>query len=348
MSKISIATGYLRSFFSKGIILNINLFLLILAGVVFVLGILLLLVQFERKTTCSETSTPTQVSKTPINAIEEHRSEKTSYNNDYYNFKIDIPAGWHINSKGQHFQILSENYLILIQDDPVFRDACGLKIQEILHNPVQIGKYEGLRTRKIKNSGLIDDYITLPPNNRQKTLTFYLAINGSFMENNDQVLQILKTFAWTREEPFIEELFNYSLPSGWVKDERFSQSQERIGFISADAKRATDGVPYLEQGAEIYVTRNISGDTLAEIIENTENNERTNIVAEFNKIKIDGNETLNIFSCYEGCSDGYIAIKNGFQWSILFSCNNCSTKSKADSSIYAKDRDTFLSSLKIK
>lgn len=277
-----------------------------------------------------------------------------TYTNDFYHFKVDIPPDWNteesISNYGEHnFKLTSKDKTIIITNENKPSSYRSSTQDKSIPSSVAVGTYNASRFRYITDNNQSIDWVTYSAPARQKGFSFYLDINGDFASNNKTILEILKTFAYTKTEPLLEELFSYTLPEGWVKDDDLLGYTpiEAISFHSADITYP-DGSPYFLTGAKIIVNRYFKNpnsslkEDIDMILLNFENK-----TYDYPSFKIADTNALNAFICYEGCSDSYFLIKNGYVWRIGFTCApNCSTKAGVNSNEHARERDLFIRSIK--
>ena len=291
----------------------------------------------------------------PKAAIEESKrsTELKSYANNYYHYRFKFPANWTLETRpdtyytGDMFKLSSPDGEIVIENTEY--NSSQKQIKEKLYAPAFLLAHTSAEARRLRyldqNNETNDSvYITA---RRQKEVWLHLKIKGDFESNNAKVADILKTFTYIQQEPLVGELFSYSLPLGWTLDEGYNDIRG-VRFVSPDIIYNKEGNQSPLKGGTIIVSKSrktING-TLKDIV-NGAMTHLENKPYEYPKRTISGYEALSTVRCYEGCSEENYLIKGDEVWVVAFSCYpDCTTKSKFDSSIYAKDRDSFIDSIK--
>lgn len=295
--------------------------------------------------------------------LQSTNSASKQYVNSFYHIKFDIPSDWLVEESVKNdgtpiFKLSSPNKEISIESplpestpenhQYMYYTKTDLKAPE-----VQLGKYTVGRGRYVNKFDKIMDYIDLYNIPNQKTLGLFFTVNGNFETNNSKLLAILKTFAFTQEEPILDSLITYTIPNGWKKEELnpANESPDKvISLVSPDLEE--NPILAIIKGARIRVSRffHDPSKTLKDEIINRlplPLREKTDDIAPVKLSSLDG---LNKFECWEGCYDTYYLIKDDYVWNINFSCTptECSTKAGMESSKYRSDRDVFLNTLKFK
>lgn len=291
-----------------------------------------------------------------------------TYINNYYNFSLKIPSDWkieeyvkkgsdYVNGEAHYFRLSSPEGDLRIFDEmpknifPSNSDWLG-------DSDIQVGKYTVKRTAyragrnsqtntKTENKSRVDsvrlDYIK-----RQKNVTFYISDNEDFEKNGDLLQNILKSFIYTKQEPSLDDYISYTIPNTWKKED--TDTSQDLSFVSSDFFE--EGLPTIVTGARIEIGRfrNDPKKTLIKQISPHSIYGAWNLAtrsATFNSYKY-----TNEFACageFGGCSDKYALEKDGYIWMISMTCNkNCDTKTGIDGTIYAKNRDYLLNSIKFK
>ena len=280
-----------------------------------------------------------------------------TYTNNYYNFKLEIPSDWkveeqvvkganYVDSEYQEYKLSSPNRDLIIENTSTSKNN-HIK-QQLPNSKVQLGEYILDRYPYINDDNQRIDYISFINIKRQKSLNFNFTISGDFEKNNQLLLKLLKTFVYTKQEPSLDDKISYVISQGWKKED--TDTSLYLSFVSSDFHE--EGLPTIVTGARITInkTKKDPTKTLAQQI--TPNNiyDTWNIAtssATFNSIPY-----TNVFACageFGFCRDYYSADNNGNVWTITMICNkNCDTKTGIDSTIYAKDRDLFLNSIKFR
>lgn len=289
-----------------------------------------------------------------------------AYTNSFYNIRLDLPLDWvveeSIRSNGRPaFKLSSANQETVIQNFPPSESQEYNHIQSDpnapdmqpdqfyyyskkagLENPkTQVGQYTVDRSRFFNGEGGIYDSISLINIPNQKVMAFYFVVGGDFKKNNQQLLDILKTFSYTKPEPSITEYFTYTLPPGWKK-----QSEDRgegsIEFSSSDYK-ADEGAGYTLQGVSIRVVRDIvsQNKTLQELA--NEYKSPDNKTNDIQPIQIGGLPGLVRHDNWEGHYQIYYVVKDKFLWRLIVSTANLEDENK-----HRQEIDTFINSIKFK
>lgn len=297
---------------------------------------------------------PTTVVNTPKH--DETVNWKT-YTNKYYKFKLEIPNDWkveeeiikgtnYVNGEYQAYKLYSPNKELIIQS-AISGKNNHIK-QQIPNSKVQLGQYTVDRYPYINDDGERIDLVYLDNIRRQKFVRFDFSFSGDFEKNNELLLKILKTFSYTEQEPSLDDEISYVIPQGWKKED--VDTSLYLSFVSSDFHE--EGLPTIVTGARIAVnkTKRDSAKTLAQQTTPNDMYGTWNIAtrsATLNTIPY-----TNVFACageFGFCRDYYAIEDKGSIWTITMVCNkNCNTKAGIESTIYAKDRDSFLSSIKFK
>lgn len=336
--------------FKKGNVIVIGIIL-----IVFIVGITGFYLLGNRQTKSNQNPSPDTSS-----SLNQKSNQKT-YTNNSYNFKLDIPSDWiteESSVKGMKtiydddfpvFKLSSPNGEIIIENTPHNKNN-HIK-QQLPNTKVQLGAYTVDRYPYINDDGEKIDHIGLFDIRRQKGLGFDFTINGDFEKNNELVLKILKTFAFTKQDPSLDDAISYVIPQGWKKED--TDVSRYISFISSDFHE--EGQPMIVTGARISLNKakRNPAKTLTEqmtLISPYDNLPQKAAVEK--NVSLGNNTYLNMYSpCSPGiqCSDTYHTENGGNVWTITFTCNqNCGTKNGIDSTIYGKDRDSFLNTIKFK
>ena len=273
------------------------------------------------------------------------------YTNDFYHIKLSIPSDWKTAESVRQdglptFKLSSPNNEIIIES-PLPDQNNHIKT-DLGNLEVSLGQYKINRSRYINDDNKTVDYVSLYNIKRQKLINLQFTINRDYESNNNILLDILKTFAFTKEEPILDEFLTYIIPNDWKKDS-YDPSQD-LSLHSPDYT-VSQGAGYIASGASIYVSRflrNPSRNLKDEVVNllPTPLREKTDGITQ---ITIGGLEGLHNFSCWEGCFDSYYVIKDNYFWIFNFQCApDCDTKAKVDANKYAKDRDAFINSVMFK
>lgn len=287
-----------------------------------------------------------------------------AYTNSFYNIRLDLPLDWvveeSIRSNGQPaFKLSSANQETVIQNFPPSESQEYNHIQSDpnapdmqpdqfyyyskkagLENPkTQVGQYTVGRSRFFNGEGGIYDSLSLYNIPNQKVMAFYFVVGGDFKKNNQQLLDILKTFSYTKPEPSITEYFTYTLPSGWKK-----QSEDTglgsIVFSSSDYK-VGEGAGYILQGVSMNVSRGImpQNKTLQEVV-NESPDKKTN---DIQPVQIGGLTGLMRHGNWEGHYQIFYVVKDKFLWKLTAETVNLEDENK-----HRQEIDTFIASIKLK
>lgn len=317
----------------------------------FVIGIGLYVLGLGRSESLNQSAKQPNTSS-QVNPTSYPKTNWKPYINDFYHFTLSMPADWttneFVNENGEHiFKLSSADKQMAIQNERVYDGGYGRIEKDILRQQIEVGRYQATRDRFLSESGRIGDIIYLPSDNQQKELTIHLIVNGNFESNNQTILEVLKTFAYTQEEPLLEELFSYTLPGGWAKDDEQYKPIEQVAFHSLDIKYP-EGSSYFLTGAKIGVSRYSKNPKstlkkdIDKILVNYENK-----TYDYLELTIADYEALNAFICWEGCSDSYFFVKDNHVWRIDFTCApNCFTKAETNTNPHARERDLFIRSIK--
>ena len=169
---------------------------------------------------------------------------------------------------------------------------------------------------------------------------------------NPQVVQESSTSP-TQQDSELSKFMSFTLPEGWKDEElvlnspNYQNSNIIASFISQDYEE--NAIPQITKGARIVVFRypHDSNKILREEVIDNLPLPLQNQADEISSIKIDGKEGLNKFVRYEGSYDHNYIVHGNYRWDIRFECApDCESKEKMESSKYAKDRDSFLESIK--
>ena len=297
-------------------------------------------------------------SPTPSNQATQTNPAWKTYTNSYYNFKLDIPSDWkteentikgqktiYNNDDFQVYKLSSPNGDIVIENTPNNKNN-HIK-QQLPNSKVQLGEYSVDRYPYINDNGERIDGIYLDNIKRQKLIVFNLTINGDFENNNGLLLKILKSFEFVKQDPSLDDEVLYTIPSGWKKED--TDVSRGLSFVSNDFHE--EGLPTIVTGARITInktrkdpTKTLAQQTTPDNIYGTWNIATRS--ATFNSIPF-----TNVFACageFGFCRDYYSAEdKSGNVWTMAMICNkDCNTKAGIDSTVYAKDRDAFLKSIR--
>ena len=301
----------------------------------------------------------TQLNKNMVTSSQTATSQQAkwkTYTNNYYNFKLDIPSDWvvsekivkdknYANGEYQEFKLSSPNGDLTIDNTSMLNKNNHVKTQ-LPNTKVQLGKYIVDRYPYINDNNQRIDYVDLLNVKQQDEVT--LIFNGDVEKNNGLLLKILKTFVYTKQNISLDEYISYKVPNGWTKED--TDTSLDLSFTSPDFHE--EGLPSIVTGARIAVSKTkkdpektLAQQTMPETIYGRWNISTSS--ATFNSIPF-----VNIFVCageFGFCGDYYSTENNGNVWTITMSCNkDCDTKAGIDSTVYAKDRDTFLSSIRFK
>lgn len=297
----------------------------------------------------------TNLSQTPTNSAQ--TANWRTYTNTYYNFKLDIPSDWkveeqivkganYVNGEYQAYKLYSPSKELIIQS-AISNKNNHIK-QQLPNSKVQLGQYTVDRYPYINDDGERIDLVYLDNIKRQKFVRFDFTFNGDFEKNNELLLKILKTFAFTKQEPNLDDEITYAIPQGWQKED--TDTSLSLSFVSGDFHE--EGLPTIVTGARITVnkTKRDPAKTLAQQTTPNDIYGTWNIATR--SATFNSTQYTNIFACageFGFCRDYYSIEDKGNVWTITMVCNkNCNTKAGIDSTIYAKDRDSFINSLKFK
>lgn len=146
-----------------------------------------------------------------------------------------------------------------------------------------------------------------------------------------------------KQESSLDDEISYTIPSGWKKEYVLS-------FVSSDFRE--EGLPTIADGARITIKKS-KRDPVKTLVEQVTPNYlygTWNVAT--SSATFNSKHFTNIFACggeFGFCHDTYSIENNGDIWTLSIICNeNCDTKAGVDSTIYAKDRDAFLDSIKFK
>lgn len=152
---------------------------------------------------------------------------------------------------------------------------------------------------------------------------------------------------------YLDKYFTYELEDGWIKGD--SNKTEYVSFVSRDIKE--DVRPSLLSGAEIRVSRfkefygSPEPQTIEELKEDIIKNTTEAIREKYRNIKIiqiNNQNSLNQYSCWEGCVDAYYLLHNGYVWLITFQMAPIwASREEMDKSQYGKGRDLFLKTFRL-
>lgn len=294
----------------------------------------------------SQPSTPAEISKWK------------TYTNNYYNFKLDIPSNWKVEEKViqdkkyvdeeyQTYKLSSPNGDLTIDNDSIFNKNNHIK-EQLPNTKVQLGEYTLDRYPYINDDNQRIDYVQLLNINRQQSVTLAFNFNRDIEKNDELLLQILKTFTYTKQEPSLDDNISYVIPSGWKKEDR--DTSLSLSFVSSDFNE--EGLPTIVSGARIHVGR-VKRDLTKTFIQQITQNDIYGITKVESKNVTFGNmQYTNVYGCREEsgfCNDSYSIENDGYIWSIAMMCNkDCSTQTEANNIDYAKGRDAFLSTISFK
>ncbi len=290
------------------------------------------------------------------------KSNWKTYTNNYYNFKLDVPSDWkteeyklsdtktiYENDDFQVYKLSSPNGELVISNDPAYLPSGKIK-EQLPNTKVQLGSYTVDRYPFIDDTGKRKDGIALDNIKRQKLIRLDFAINGDMDKNNQLLLEILKTFAFTKQDTSLDDEVSYTIPQGWNKED--TDIARVLSFVSSDFKE--EGLPTIVSGARISVNK-VKEDTSKSLLEQVTLRspyDNSIINTQIGNTKLGNNTYLNmIANCSKGvpCSETYSTGKDGYIWTVSFTCNqNCDTKAGMNNTIYARDRDAFLSSIQFK
>ena len=287
--------------------------------------------------------------------------ESKIYINDYYHISFEIPDIWKVNEYTKDdghpaFKLSSTDDQISIESPlPDFRQE-GTKSsnhikQELDKTTVKLGEYSRPRSRYINDFDETQDYISLNIP-FQKGVNFSFRVTGDYETNNQILLSVLKTFKFTQQEPSLDTLISYQLPTGWTSEKRNPSNEtddDSLSFVSADYK-PNEGMG-INTGAMLRISRQLKDPrkTMIEIIEQNLPVPLEKESSQAKPVKIGAVDSLNLFTCWEGCYDDYYIEQDDYYWLITFSCaDSCSSKAKMNVSKYAKDKDIFLNSFSFK
>lgn len=285
----------------------------------------------------------------------EAQSKKTYYNEDFL-IKFDIPSDWTIkkyeDKEGvEQYKLVSQDKLLEITSDIGEPKGYPEKLP-----PLDIKLQTNADEKNTQIEGFRDDdgkaiyFIHIGALPRQREVKFHLVIKGDLDINSQRIIPIVQTFAYTAQTPVTDDIVSYSLPEGWTTREKNPYYQMSPAtdsppiFYSADAEFTE--LYSLKKGAQIIIYAS------GEITNHNKNPLPTPQVGTtlFTKpIVIDGQKGMLIFHCYEGCSERYSINTDNYSLRVTFQClEKCNTKEDTDRSIYAKERDYFLNSIRFK
>lgn len=277
------------------------------------------------------------------------------YKNNYYNFKLDIPVDWKTeeykikNSKSENgteqiYKISSPDGKLVITNDPAYFPSGNIK-KELTPIKVQVGEYvfpyaDDHIYPFIDSEGKTKAGIAVGEVRGQSLVR--LDLSEGFLNNTILLKRILKSFAFYKQDPSLDDSISYIIPEGWTKED--TDVSKKLSFISSDFKE--EGLPSIVNGARISVYRR-TRDNSKTLIQQM--NYRNSFIG---NPKFGNYTYLNMLSnCSKElpCDESYSIEREGYVWTITFACNqNCNTKSGMDNTIYAKPRDSFLSSVSFK
>lgn len=281
-----------------------------------------------------------------------------TYTNSFYNFKLEIPTNWkveeeviqdkkYVNGEYQTYKLSSPNGDLTIDNTSIFNKNNHIK-EQLPNTKVQLGTYTVDRYPYINDDNQGIDYVQLLNIKRQQSVTFAFNFNGDIEKNNELLLKILKTFAYTKQEPSLDDYVSYVIPSGWKKEN--TDTSLSLSFVSSDFHE--EGLPTIVSGARIAVGRVKRDPTKTFIQQITPNDIYGMTKVETKNVTFGNMQWTNVYSCggeFGFCHDSYSIENNGYIWSIAMMCNkDCSTKGGANNTVYAKDRDAFINSITFK
>lgn len=278
-----------------------------------------------------------------------------TYTNDFYNFTLEIPDDWKIdekiiedknyqNGRYQEFVLSAPNGELIIDNRSVFSQNNHAK-QELPNTKVNLGKYVVDRYPFINDDNERIDSIQLLNIPRHEDVTF--AFQGNVESHNDLLLQILKTFAYTKERPSLDEYISYTIPPGWKKVT--GDPSYGISFTSPDFR--AEGIPSLVSGAALGINKVKRDQSLSVADQSMPKSVYGTWDIATSSATFQHMSFVNQFACageFKSCADYYATTHDDDIWIISFSCKDCSTKKATDSTSYAKERDAFLSSITFK
>lgn len=279
-----------------------------------------------------------------------------TYTNNFYNFKLDIPTDWiaeeqvvkdqkYVNGEYQTYKLSSPNGDLTIDNTSIFNKNNHIK-EQLTNTKVQLGEYTVDKYPYINDDNQRIDYVQLINIKRQQSVTF--AFNGDIEKNNELLLKILKTFAYTKQEPSLDDYISYVIPSGWKKED--SDTSLSLSIVSSDFHE--EGLPTIVSGARIAMGRVKKDPTKTFIQQITPSDIYGMTKVETKNVTFGNMQWTNIYSCggeFGFCHDSYSIENNGYIWSVSMMCNkDCNTKAGADNTVYAKDRNAFIDSIKFK
>ncbi len=300
---------------------------------------------------------PSQITNTPTQPQLQNANWKT-YTNNYYNFKLDIPNNWkveeqiiqdksYVNGENHTYKLSSPNGDLIIDNTSIFNKNNHIK-QQLPNTKVQLGEYTVDRYPYINDDNQRIDCVQLLNIKRQQSVTFAFNFNGDIEKNNELLLKILKTFAYTKQEPSLDDYISYGIPQGWTKEN--TDTSLSLSFVSSDFHE--EGLPTIVSGARIAVGR-VKRDPLKTFIQQITPNDIYGMTKVETKNVTFGNiQWTNVYSCggeFGSCHDSYSIENSGYIWSVSMMCNkDCNTKAGANNTVYAKDRDAFIDSIRFK
>jgi hypothetical protein len=276
-----------------------------------------------------------------------------TYTNDYYDFKLEIPKDWNVeepiiqgnNGKHRSYRLSSPNGEMVIENTTTIKNN-HIK-QQLPNTKVQLGQYTVDRYPYINDNNQRIDDISLINIKRQETIIFYFTISGDYEKNNELLLKILKTFAFTGQRPSLDDEINYTIPQGWKKED--TDVSLYLSFVSSDFYE--EGLPTIVSGARITVGKD-KRDATKTLVQQVASSYQEMWNVKTKNVTFNGIQYTNVFFTggeYGLGVDYYLSERNGEVWVVTMTCNkNCNTKAGIDNTIYAKDRDTLLNSIKFR
>lgn len=288
--------------------------------------------------------------------------ETKTYVNDFYHISFEIPQNWEVQEYTKDdgrpaFKISSADDQISIESPlPDLRqEGSGVSLkssnhakQDLDQTTVQLGEHSIPRSRYINDFDEVQDYISLYNIPFQKVVNLFFTVKGDYESNNQKLLAVLKTFEFTQQEPSLETMINFQLGEGWGKQEQNPANEtddDSLSFVSPDFE-PNIGMG-INTGAMLRVSRHLKDPrkTMYEIVEQGLPLPLKNEANQAQTVTIGSEQGLNLFTCWEGCYDGYYIEDEDYYWIITFSCaDSCSTKAEMNASKFVTDRDTFLNS----
>lgn len=310
-----------------------------LIGAIIALAATFYLKQKQKLSSLNQSSVQSSPNPTPDETVYTGAGSANWKTYTYYNLSFKLPASWIVNTTGRVgspsvFFLTpnadaNETYVLKLTEnfkaEDLFKD-CEYACSEFETYTVNGNKYvKGMHRSDSDHRD--HQYIAVQIGADVYEMALFPGTHQSYID------AILSTFKFVGES-LLDVSITYNLPQGWRKWESPLSVLPSNGFLGLFA-------PDNYTAISVRREENSPGASL----------ESYNGVDDVTKpIKIGGKEALNRFSCdHYSCNDIYEVLVENNIWHITFkNTEDCKTKACIDSSKYAKDRDTFLNSIKFK